>query len=140
MCKIDTVLVFMLLLVGNLLCLCKPGSEVFWYCQWNISLVVLGPFWQLPARRVLQSRSNTFHGAISVGKPSPVLRRLHVARTGVGIGQWWRSEARVGHVGAGVSLLVHDRAYPSKSISTFSVLHFCAQRVSVQPQVVRALL
>ena len=80
------------------------------------------------------------HGAISVGKPSPVLRRLHVARTGVGIGQWWRSEARVGHVGAGVSLLVHDRAYPSKSISTFSVLHFCAQRVSVQPQVVRALL
>ena len=59
MCKIDTVLVFMLLLVGNLLCLCEPGSEVFWYCQWNISLVVLGPFWQLPARRVLQSRSDT---------------------------------------------------------------------------------
>ena len=66
MCKIDTVLVFMLLLVGNLLCLCKPGSEVFWYCQWNISLVVLGPFWQLPARRVLQSRSNTFISNVMV--------------------------------------------------------------------------
>ena len=66
MCKIDTVLVFMLLLVGNLLCLCEPGSEVFWYCQWNISLVVLGPFWQLPARRVLQSRSDTFISNVMV--------------------------------------------------------------------------
>ena len=66
MCKIDTVLVFMLLLVGNLLCLCNSGSNIVWYCQWNISLVVLGPFWQLPARRVLQSRSDTFISNVMV--------------------------------------------------------------------------
>ena len=66
MCKIDMVLVFMLLLVGNLLCLCNSGPTIFWYCQWNISLVVLGPCWQLPARRVLQSRSDTLISSVMV--------------------------------------------------------------------------
>jgi len=86
MCRIDTVVVISLLLVGNLLDLhhsdadhsdhsdhsdhldhsdhsdADPSdagrSSTRWYCEWNISLVVLGPLWQLPARRVLQSRSD----------------------------------------------------------------------------------
>ena len=58
MCRMDTVVVIMLLLVGNLLDLRRSGSSTRWYIEWNICLVVLGPLWQLPARRVLQSRSD----------------------------------------------------------------------------------
>ena len=58
MCRMDTVVVIMLLLVGNLLDLHRSGSSTRWYFEWNISLVVLGPLWQLPTRRVLQSRSD----------------------------------------------------------------------------------
>ena len=66
MCRMDTVVVIMLLLVGNLLDLHRTGSSTRWYFEWNISLVVLGPLWQLPARRVLQSRSDSLISNVMV--------------------------------------------------------------------------
>ena len=59
MCKVDTVSVTSLLIIGNLLDLDRSGSSsTRWYFEWNLSLLVFGPLWQLPARRVLQSRSD----------------------------------------------------------------------------------